>query len=315
MSVSVIVPSYQGDKRLPLLLEQFSRQKTEREWELIVVVDGSTDNSAEVLAQWQEKLPLRAIIRSHNLGRSATLNEGFEAAHYDILVRCDDDLVPAETYVEDFATAIETHPHSGVTGLYRNIFPENKYARIYGRRVDVRYENEALAMPREKSWALWAGNCAVTRALWEEIGPYDQNFREYGWEDVDWGYRLFTAGHDIVLDPLLVTKHRLAATTASIRLGRARLSGRARTKFVAKHNVPNTPRPHSLWNSLMAACSLFAGTRWGSILDVALNILPAPLSRKLIDLSVEAAFLRGEREANHLAKRPRDVAGTARQAS
>lgn len=297
LSVSVIVPSYQGETQLPALLEHFSKQVTRREWELIVVLDGSQDSSYDILKQWQDKLPLHILARKENKGRSATLNEGFFAATGDVLIRCDDDLLPETDYVEKFAKSLENNPNSGVTGLYRNIFPDNIYARIYGRKVDLRYEEEAVRFPTEQQWVLWAGNCAVSRKQWDQIGPYDENFREYGWEDVDWGYRLVQAGYSISLNPALTTPHRLAATTASIRLGRARLSGRARIKFLRKHHLPYVPKQRSAWNSVVAFTSLFAGEKWGKFLDACLHVLPHALSSKLIDIGVEAAFLRGEREA------------------
>lgn len=297
LSVSVIVPSYQGAARLPLLLDHFSQQQTERNWELIVVLDGSTDSSAEILASWSNRLPLKIINRSENKGRSATLNEGFAAATGDVLIRCDDDLLPSENYVETFAALIEDEPSNGVTGLYRNIFPENRYARIYGRDVDERHEKEALAFPKEKRWALWAGNCAVSKEIWEQVGPYDEDFREYGWEDVDWGFRLMECGHEILVSPDLSTPHRLASTSASQRLGRAHQSGKARIKFLRKHHIPYNARDLNTWNKLVNFTAHFSGKTWGHFLDKLLYVLPKVVASKLIDMGVEAAFLRGEKEA------------------
>lgn len=296
-SVSVIVPSYQGQDRLPLLLEHFSRQETTRPWELIVVLDGSTDNSLQVLNNWKSRLPLKVIARKENKGRSATLNEGFNTATGDVLIRCDDDLLPSEHYVETFASIIELEPNCGVTGLYKNIFPDNRYARVYGRDVDLRHEKEALTMPLEKRWVLWAGNCAVSKEQWHVVGPYDEKFREYGWEDVDWGYRLMQLGHAIEVSPMLSTPHRLASTSAAERLGRAQQSGKARIKFLRKHGLTYSPKEENTWNKLVSINALFSGEHWGKFLDLVIYVLPKTVASKIIDLGVEAAFLRGEKEA------------------
>ena len=71
--------------------------------------------------------------------------------------------------------------------------------------AEQRLRASAYAAGPEVSWRFWAGNVGVRRASWERVGPYDTDFRAYGWEDVDWGYRLHTAGIPIVVDPALET--------------------------------------------------------------------------------------------------------------
>jgi glycosyltransferase involved in cell wall biosynthesis len=300
LSVSVIVPSYQGVERLPGLLECFERQTTSRNWEVIIVLDGSTDGSRELLAQWKDKIPLRVLDRGYNRGRSVTLNDGYAAAVHDVLIRCDDDLLPSDSYVDDFAQALETNPQSGVLGLYRNVFPENRYARIYGRFADARFAADAQSIAKDNPWRLWGGNCAVTRSQWVTVGTYDEDFREYGWEDVDWGYRLVEAGFGIDVEARLATPHRLAAITAENRLYRARLSGRAEVRFEVKHHYSLDRKYDGLWGTLVRINSRFAGARWGAVLDRLFYVLPAKVVRRLIDLGVEAAYRRGRLEGQAL---------------
>lgn len=297
LSVSVVVPSYQGASRLPALMQCLAAQRTDRPWEVVVVLDGSSDDSARVLESWRDRVPVQVITRAENRGRSATLNDGFTAAGNDVLVRCDDDLLPGPDYVELFGSLIENDPGIGVVGLYRNEYPDNRYARAYGRPVDARYRAEAYAAPASRRWMFWAGNCAVHRDAWQAVGPYDETFREYGWEDIDWGYRLTQAGYGIELEPRLETRHRVAATTAAGRLERARASGRASATFRRLHEMPTPELSGGVWNALVRTAAR-SRPQWLTRGTEALTpLLPAPVAQRVIDLGVQASFYAGEQEA------------------
>ena len=299
LSVSVVVPSYQGRQRLEKLLRAFEQQQTGCQWEIVIVLDGSTDGSAEFLDAYSGKLNLNVVPRAVNLGRSATLNEGFAKAENQVLVRCDDDLEPAPNYVQQFSQLLTANPEAGVIGLYKNNYPSTAYSRAYGEIVDRRFAKEAYADSADHRWHYWAGNCAVTRATFDQVGSYDEAFRQYGWEDVDWGYRLAKLGHPIILSEDLETTHNVAATTTAGRCERARWSGVASLKFYAKHQL-QAPTPEvNLWNRLVALATPVAGRQLGAFVDFILPALPAKAALRFVDLAVQAAFRRGVADATH----------------
>lgn len=298
LSVSVVVPSYQGRGKLSALMAALSKQETSCDWEVVVVLDGSTDGSAELLEGWVSRLPLRVVNRADNRGRSYTLNEGFRNATKEILVRCDDDLEPAPNYVQRYSELLSAEPRIGVVGLYKNSFPKTAYSAAYGEMVDRRFAAEAYAAPENMHWHYWAGNCAVTREVFNEVGEYDLLYRQYGWEDVDWGYRLHKLGYRVVLDPKLETTHNVAATTTAGRCERARWSGAASVLFNRKHHYTPSPPVPSLWNSLVRICSRIGGRPLGAFIDLVLPALPNKLAVRLVDLSIQASYLRGANEAS-----------------
>ena len=69
------------------------------------------------------------------------------------------------------------------------------------------------------------------------MGEYDESFREYGWEDIDWGYRLHRLGVPIVVPPGFTTLHHGPVTTTVERALRAYSSGAARHRFLGKHGA------------------------------------------------------------------------------
>lgn len=296
---SVIVPSRGGAKRLPILFEALAQQD-DKDWEAIVVLDGDVDDSASVISAYSH-LPIRAVVFPENRGRVAALNAGFAEASGEILIRCDDDLTPRSTYIRHHKQAHE-HQSLGVVGLCQNQLDDTPYARAYGFNSDKRFREQAYKSPRP--WQYWAANCSITREIWEKIGPYDPAYRAYGWEDVDYGYRLHAAGIPVVLTPELETPHRAAAVTTASRTIRAFHSGAARKIFESKHGTqvlpPAIPSEKTLWTTLVKQLSHAPGpgifTCSARAVDAAARVLPVSVSRKLIALVVESSAISGYRQ-------------------
>lgn len=298
LGTSVIVPSRGGAFRLPVLLNALSQQN-DQDFEVIVVVDGDIDGSAELLAgqEMRSLVPsLRVIDFGENRGRSAALNAGHDAAQGRVLIRCDDDLEPARDFIALHRAAHADGP-AGAIGLYRNVLPNTPYAHAYGRDADRRHSASALASPVDIQWRYWAGNVSVTRDTWELIGPYDEGYRRYGWEDVDYGYRLHRAGIPVRIHPELTTDHHVAATTTAIRARRALHSGAARERFLQKFPearplMEGTPG-RGPWNLAVRGLAAVSGEntyqRYGAVVDRLAKVLPTSVARKAIALGVEAA--------------------------
>lgn len=301
--VSLIVPSRGGARRSPVLLNAL-RAQTSAAWEAIIVIDGDIDGSTAIVDAASLDLPVRRITFDVNRGRAAALNAGFAAARGGVMVRCDDDLVPRPDYVVGHLEA-HSDREVGVVGLYRNSYPETTYARVYGRDWDLQFRRDAYSAPRETSWKYWAGNVSVTRQLCERVGSYDESYRSYGWEDVDWGYRLASLGVPIVLDTRLETEHRIAATTSAVRALRAFYSGAARTRFELKHSIQaHATLESTSWNRMV---SLLAPTldekriqRLGRAVDASARLLPDDVAGKAVAMLVEASARAGHGSGNTL---------------
>jgi hypothetical protein len=137
------------------------------------------------------------------------------------------------------------------------------------------------------------------------VGGYDSHYRAYGWEDVDFGFRLRRLGIPIELVPELETPHYAAAVTTSIRARRALASGRARLTFDRLHGVGTSgqarPEARSAWNRLVnGLADRLTDRRTAGLakaIDAALPILPATVGRKAVAAVVEASSLAGYRLA------------------
>ncbi|MCT1458273.1 glycosyltransferase [Aestuariimicrobium sp. p3-SID1156] len=294
---SIVVPSRGGAARLPALLSALAAQD-DPEWEAIVVIDGDIDDSASVVAKYSH-LAVRSIVFPENRGRVAALNTGFAEARGDVLIRCDDDLVPQPDYVRQHKMSHAAEP-GGSIGLCLNVLPDNAYARIYGREADRRFQSGAYETPSSELWRLWGGNVSTTRDLWSKVGPYDASYRTYGWEDVDWGYRLAREGVTIRLVRGAEVLHTGAAADVWSRVKRAFHSGAARRTFEEVHGSailsPQAGR-RGIWNQVVSfsAAHLDRGRLRAASATVQFfaPILPTYVGHKLVALLVESAAVSG----------------------
>lgn len=293
----MVVPSRGGRERLPVLLRALEKQTVD-DWEVIVVIDGDIDNSGDVLARFTH-LPLTALVLPENRGRVAALNAGFAVATGEVLIRADDDFEPAPGHIAAHVAAHGRGP-VGAVGLPLNVAPDSPYHRAYGADADRRFRDYAASLPAEERWRLWGGNVSVTRETYDRLGGYDTSYRGYGWEDVDFGYRLHRLGLPIVLVPDADVMHHMAAVTTRIRVRRAWESGRARAHFEDLHGPGSSgmrqPGTGS-WNRLVAGVARITGPGRLAVaaatVDTALPLLPPALGRKGVALLVEAASVAG----------------------
>ena len=299
-SAAVIIPTRGGAARLHHPLDSLIQQ-TEKDFQVIVVIDGDIDNSAGVVQEYIDRgeLNLSMIVFEENRGRVAALNAGHQAADATVLIRCDDDLAPEPHYISQHLKHYQEGGLVGVIGLYKNIFPDTPYSKVYGNYRDQKFREDAYTTAQDRSWIYWAGNVSMTKDLFDQLGGYDPRYRLYGWEDVDMGYMAYKAGAKIIIDPDLETNHYVAATTTAIRAKRALYSGAARNLFVKKHglNILNPVNPRGIWGlalRLVASVSTEKTIQlMGKVTDQLLPYLPQSIGEKLVSLVVESASYAG----------------------
>jgi len=93
--ISVIVPVYNESASLPLLIKKTVEaiRPTGRSFEIVIIDDGSTDDTAAILEEQSRMLPeLRAVIFRRNFGQSAAMTAGFDYARGEIVISLDGDL-------------------------------------------------------------------------------------------------------------------------------------------------------------------------------------------------------------------------------
>lgn len=302
---AVIIPTRGGATKLHYPLDSLSQQ-TENDFQVIVVVDGDIDNSANIVQEYIDsgKLNIELIVFEENQGRVSALNAGYTSADAEILIRCDDDIQVKSNYIAQHISHHAGDKEAGVMGLVHNKFPDTPHARAYGYYRDEKFREEAYTASADQIWHYWAANCSMSATTFKKIGGYDHRYRRYGWEDVDMGYMLHKAGIELVLSPDLEVNHFIAATTTAGRARRALHSGASRQIFVEKHGqgVIPEPNPQGIWGicvRFLASMSTEKTTQWfGSAIDSVADKLPQNIAEKFMALIIESASLAGIKYPN-----------------
>ena len=201
---SVVVAVNQAGGGLCRTLEALERSDLSRElWELIVVDDASTDDTAiagarfaDVLVQLPGGLPF---------GPAYARNRGAELARGDIVVFMDPDVRVRPDTLRSFRAAFSEVPHaSAVIGCYDGMAGAPDVVSQY-RNLLHHYTHQQNAGVTD---AFWGGCGAVRRLAFLEAGGYDEwSFARPQVEDVEFGYRLKSAGRTIVLRPEIQATH------------------------------------------------------------------------------------------------------------
>ena len=124
--VTVIVPVYNSEKYIKKCIESILNQ-TFKKFELLIINDGSKDNSQKIIEEYQKKDPERiVIVNQENKGVSRTRNEAIKMANGKYLMFIDNDDYIDKDYRETFVNAIKENDLDVVLGGYRRPNEEGK---------------------------------------------------------------------------------------------------------------------------------------------------------------------------------------------
>lgn len=119
MDLTIVVPLYNEDESLPELVEWIHRVCSEQgyDYEIVMVDDGSSDNSWKVLTELQQKYSsIKGIRFRRNYGKSAALNEAFQAAQGEVVITMDADLQDSPDEIPELMRMIREDGYDLVSG-------------------------------------------------------------------------------------------------------------------------------------------------------------------------------------------------------
>jgi len=198
--VSVVIPTRNRRTVLAETLAALGRQSLHADaFEVIVVVDGSEDDTLAMLAKLATPFTLTALARRRG-GRAASVNAGLRAASGEIAVILDDDISASEGLLEAFAQYLRAHPDHSVVGAAPIAVPPDAPAvlRLFGAKMNGHLARLAQPGFQFEVRDFYSGNFAIRRALMLGLGGYDEDFTLYGNEDCELAHRLIQAGVPIV---------------------------------------------------------------------------------------------------------------------
>ena len=216
--VSVVIPNYNGEAFIENCLDSL-RGQTFNDFEIVVVDDGSTDSSVEIIRKHYPDICL--FINENNSGFDASVNRGIKNSRGDYLLLLNNDVVVEADFVEALTKAISAREKA--------FSVSSKMIRYYERDT----LDDAGDMFHVLGWAFKRGDgypadthnvpcrifstCAgagiYKKSVLDEIGLFDEAFFAY-MEDVDLAYRAMIYGYENWYEPKAVCYHIGSATTA-----------------------------------------------------------------------------------------------------
>lgn len=236
--ISVIIPTFNRIKILRKCITALENQTLAKsKYEVIVIDDGSTDETERVMSELQTTLNFK-YIRQSNSGPGAARNKGVKAAQGKYVLIINDDTIAGESLLEehliyqrrfsgkkfallgtfDYIESALEHPFTYFLSKYPLIFDYSvmESGKVYGYKHFI------------------TCNISIERKALIDAGLFDEDFREPMSEDTELGYRLQKMGYSVLYSAELKSKHDHILTVENFRK-RQLMNGRNTVLLVQKH--------------------------------------------------------------------------------
>jgi glycosyltransferase involved in cell wall biosynthesis len=255
--VSIVLPVHNGAAYLEQAISSI-RSQTFRDFELICVDDGSTDETPEILArQARSDCRIRVITNRPNKGLPGALNTGFAAARGSLHCWTSDDNIARPQMLERLVAALDAHPEAAIAHANYSVIDAG--GAVMGLQK-VGPASEILLGNRIGAAFLYRAE--VTRTL----GGYDEGL--FGVEDYDFwlraarSFRFVTLDEDLYLyrrhegsltDQRALTIHRLVGQVIRRELAQVR-DPELRARVLLEHGLASRldPRLEMIWQGVKA---------------------------------------------------------------
>ncbi|SHJ86562.1 glycosyltransferase [Paramaledivibacter caminithermalis] len=210
--VSILIPAHNEEKVIEKTVQSIlDLDYDNNKYEIIVVNDNSSDNSAKILQRLKDKNPHRflKIINTDNIiggkGKSNALNIGFKQSIGDLIAIYDADNTPERQALKELVYAIENDPEAGaVIGKFRC---RNKNKNLLTRFINLegiyfQWVAQAGRWQLFKFCTIPGTNFLIRRSILEEIGGWDTKAIT---EDTEISFRIYMMGYHIRFCPYSAT--------------------------------------------------------------------------------------------------------------
>ena len=221
MKVSVVTPNYNGEKFLKTFFESLNND-SEFIGEVIIVDNGSTDNSKEYIKSNSFNFPVKLIENKENLGFAPAVNQGISQAQYEYIFSLNNDTEVKKGSIKALVDLISSDDN--IFSLQAKMLQYNNKELIddvgdeynllaWTKKTGENHNSDEYTEVRE-IFSACAGAAMYRKSLLEEIGMFDDNFFAY-MEDVDLAIRSKINGYRNLLCPDAIVYHIGSATSGS----------------------------------------------------------------------------------------------------
>lgn len=293
MKVSVVIPTYNGEQKLPGLIQSLGKQSF-TDFEVVVAIDGSTDNTVKYLRSLQIFYPL-TILEQPNRGRSVIRNKGAEISKGDLLLFFDDDMLPVERCIERHVEHHLHHPGTILTGGLKECAADKsaeilKYRSFLSEKwINPLKRNPDRQLDKENIF-ITAANFSIERKLFNKLGGFDETLNDA--EDFDLAVRAYKEGVPLFFNYHAFAWHNDRVTCASYIKRQRQYSKANKALLQVKPWIQKEgyiKKDDELKGLRKKIFEFFSTSFWVEAADNGmLKILPRRLRYKLYDLIITA---------------------------
>jgi Glycosyl transferase family 2 len=236
--LTVLFTTHNGARWIGRVLEAYAAQKFDAPWRLVVVENGSTDETAHVLVSFKHRLPL-VIVSEPALGQNRARNAGLAAIVGELIVMTDDDAVPHAGFLQAWARLLDQHLDYDIFGakiVAAFEAPPRPWVLRLAQQSEAAFGQRDLPAGPVEADEIFSPNMAVRRKIFdaghrfdEAIGPNASNPNYPTGSETEFLQRMAAAGHRAMFIDGPVVSHIVRAhqTTFAHFKGQARRDGRS----------------------------------------------------------------------------------------
>ncbi len=280
MTTSVIIPTYNGEKKITDTLKALAVQ-TLSPYEVVVVIDGSVDNTEKILNTFDHGFERFHIVVQENKGRAAARNTGVKNSHGELLIFLDDDVLPDKDVL---SMHHHHHIHHPDTILVGNITEQLEIAdsdfRHFKSYLNKKWNGKLSDTKSQlKIPFITAANFSIRKTTFSSLGGFNESLTDA--EDYELAVRAFHEKIPIFFDPDIIGRHNDPITCKKY-IVRQRQYRHAQKKVAEIHGNPMTTKEGNLWKK--AFFKLFSSGKWVKLIDRnRLTWLPKKIRYRIYD--------------------------------